>query len=324
MSFRVLAAATLVTALPCSTAASALDPDPNAASLNGEAALQAGFPSDPRVVEVRAGGVNRARTVGTQCTGFIADQPDYKITYQPRSGSLPLIFSVVSDSDTMLAIRAPDGAWYCDDDSGEGSNPAIRFNNPRGGGYSIFVGTYDSGGNARAQLRISELTSSVPSAAIFNGGGTVAASAGSAGTRPNPDTPSYNGSVTLATGFGGARQVRVRAGGDIDARIVSQQCTGFVGARPDYKVVYQAQATGGKVGSALPLIFTVRSDADTMLVINGPDGRWYCDDDGGDGNNPLVRFGAPASGRYDVFVGTYRAGDTVVADLSVAEQASGR
>jgi hypothetical protein len=56
----------------------------------------------------------------------------------------------------------------------------------------------------------------------------------------------------------------------------------------------------------LPLILSVSARADTTLVVNGPDGRWHCDDDGGtNGNNPMVRFNAPQSGRYESWIGTY-------------------
>lgn len=315
-SLPLLAVLGLVTSAP----AAALDPDPSAPSLNGEVTLQSGFPGDPRVISVRAGGINRARMLGSDCTGYVANQPDYRITYQPRTGTLPLIFSVQSESDTMLAVRAPNGRWYCDDDSGGGSTPALRFNNPLPGRYAIFVGTYSSGANAAARLRISELTSSVASSANFDlgGRGTATASDSASRVRIDPAGESFNGSAALATGFG-LRRVNVRAGGDANALTISAQCTGFVGTRPDYKVEYRAQSGGGKVGSARPLMFSVRSSADTMLVINGPDGRWYCDDDGGEGNNPLVRFDPPTSGRYDVFVGTYRAGDTVESELRISE-----
>jgi hypothetical protein len=316
--------ASLAAALACLSAAPAIaDPDPAAPSLNGARDLQSGFAGDPITIQVRAGGVNRARTIGSQCNGYIADRPDYRITYHPRTGTLPLILAVRSDSDTMLAVRAPDGRWYCDDDSGGGSNPAIRFNRPLDGAYAIFVGTYNEGGNAPAALRISELTSNQPTAATFTLGGTTSSAGKVPDQRMNPDEQPYNGETSLSTGFGSTRRVAVRAGGRIDARSVGRQCTGFAGSKPDYRVRYQAQAIGGKVGSAMPLIFTVNSRADTMLAINGPDGRWYCDDDSGPGTNPLVRFDAPRTGRYDIFVGIYEAGEVVDAELRIDERDGG-
>ena len=44
-------------------------------------------------------------------------------------------------------------------------------------------------------------------------------------------------------------------------------------------------------------------NSDTTLAINGPDGRWYCNDDGGNGVNAGITLSG--SGVYDVYVGTY-------------------
>jgi hypothetical protein len=131
----------------------------------------------------------------------------------------------------------------------------------------------------------------------------------------DPSAASLNGEVTLSSGFNNdPRVVNVVAGGTIDATRLGGQCRGVVAANPDYKVNYTA--------GSLPLIISVSSRADTTLVINGPDGRWYCDDDGGNGNNPSVRFNNPQSGRYDIFVGTYSAGTPQPARLHISELTS--
>jgi hypothetical protein len=120
--------------------------------------LQAGFPNDPRVVALQSGGSNNAENVANGCRGFIADAPDVRVNYQ--SGSLPLIISVASNADTTLVVNAPDGRWYCDDDSGvNGLNPMVRFNSPQSGQYDIWVGTYGNASLQPAQLNISELYS---------------------------------------------------------------------------------------------------------------------------------------------------------------------
>jgi hypothetical protein len=66
------------------------------------------------------------------------------------------------------------------------------------------------------------------------------------------------------------------------------------------------------------LIFSVRADSDTTLVINGPDGRWYCNDDA-NGVNPAFRFASPRSGQYDVWVGTYSNSGLRPARLFISE-----
>ena len=71
-------------------------------------------------------------------------------------------------------------------------------------------------------------------------------------------------------------------------------------------------------GGNLPLVISVSSNRDTTLVVNGPNGRWYCDDDSGEGLNPSLRFGSPMSGQYDIWIGSY-SGDYVSGTLSISE-----
>lgn len=129
---------------------------PSAAPTYGEVSLSAGFTPDPYRVDLMSGGpVNSAERLGGNCPGFIADAPDFDLYY--NAGSLPLILSVHARSDTTLVVHAPDGQWYCDDDSGAGVNPKLRFAAPQSGLYDIWIGSYDPGSNAPAQLKISEL-----------------------------------------------------------------------------------------------------------------------------------------------------------------------
>lgn len=123
----------------------------------GEVELEAGFTPDPRVISLRAGGSIAASAARSDCRGFITDAPDVRLRYD--AGSFPLIISVGSDSDTTLVVNGPDGTWYCDDDSGEGSNPSIRIENPQAGRYEIWVGTYRAGATQDARLNISEVRS---------------------------------------------------------------------------------------------------------------------------------------------------------------------
>ncbi|MCW5725525.1 MAG: peptidase S1 [Maricaulaceae bacterium] len=124
----------------------------------GTVNLSGGFTPDPYWVTLQSGGsIDSAQSIGGHCRGFVANAPDVRLNFRP--GSLPLIISVASDSDTTLVINGPDGRWYCDDDSGQGLNPSIRFNNPQGGQYDIWVGTYGSTSLRNASLSISELYS---------------------------------------------------------------------------------------------------------------------------------------------------------------------
>src|SRR5215470_6486946 len=109
--------------------------------------------------------------------------------------------------------------------------------------------------------------------------------------------PTY-GTTDLATGFQpDPFVVQVQSGGSIDAQSINPGCKGFIASAPDVRITFNA--------GSLPLIISVASDADTTLVVNGPDGAWYCDDEGGqNGHNPSLRFGRPQSGQYDIWIGT--------------------
>lgn len=124
----------------------------------GSVSLQAGFTPDPHTVNVRSGGDRQASTLGNNCSGYIANAPDYRLHYE--SGSFPLIISVDSDADTTLVVNGPNGSWHCDDDGGEQSlNPMVRIEKPVSGQYDIWVGTYGSEDIESALLQISELSS---------------------------------------------------------------------------------------------------------------------------------------------------------------------
>ena len=133
-----------------------------------------------------------------------------------------------------------------------------------------------------------------------------------AAQNPNAD-PSY-GTINLATGFTPDPQVvSLRSGGNIDAGSISASCAGYIANAPDVRLVFTA-------GSNLPLVISANASADTTLVINAPDGNWYCDDDGGnEGLNPSIRFNRTMSGRYEIWVGTYGNSSLQSAELHISE-----
>ena len=123
-------------------------------------------------------------------------------------------------------------------------------------------------------------------------------------------SPTY-GTISLNPGFSpDPYVVSLEAGGSIAASGIG--CTGYIANAPDLRLNYTA-------GDALPLIISVNSEADTTLVINTPTGGWACNDDGGRGSNPSIRFSAPQSGQYDIWVGTYSDDGIEPADLHISE-----
>lgn len=111
---------------------------------------------------------------------------------------------------------------------------------------------------------------------------------------------------------------RITSGGNLDVSNMSlaSGCAGFVTAQPDYILDY-TEARG-----FLRLYFAAQGGGDTTLVVNDAAGHWHCNDDSFGGVNPTVDISHPPSGQYDIWVGSYRAGETVQGTLHVTEMRS--
>jgi hypothetical protein len=133
-----------------------------------------------------------------------------------------------------------------------------------------------------------------------------------------PATGQPGQQFALAEGFTpDPNRHRVTAGGDLDlSRCPGVPGRGWVTFRPDFIVRYQTH-TGAT--SRKTLTFRVESSADTILLINDPGNRWHWDDDLGKNRNARIRFPNARSGRYDIWVGTYKKGQRPSAQLSISE-----
>jgi hypothetical protein len=108
--------------------------------------LSAGFTPDPAELEIVAGGSVNASNVG--CSGMISNAPDARLIW---SGGR-ITIGARSGSDTTIVVNAPNGQWYCADDT-NGLNPAVTLSGS--GQYDIWVGTF-GGGTASAVLYATE------------------------------------------------------------------------------------------------------------------------------------------------------------------------
>ena len=106
--------------------------------------------------------------------------------------------------------------------------------------------------------------------------------------------------------------VNLVAGGPLAAaEAANSACRGYVTQAPDYELSFEP--------GSLDLFISAVSDTDTTLVVNGPDGNWYCDDDSAGSLNPGLHFEGPMAGTYDIWVGTYLSGDGAEAQLHISE-----
>lgn len=140
------------------------------------------------------------------------------------------------------------------------------------------------------------------------------------------------GSHTLTSGFtpdpwgfpitagGGTSAVDVSTLGLSDAASGQPCGRSFVTRRPDFHFTFRA----GSSFSLVRFYVVTANGADATLLINQPNTQWRCNDDHGHsewGNNlmPTIDFTNPASGRYDIWVGTFDASSHNPGTLFVTE-----
>jgi hypothetical protein len=122
------------------------------------------------------------------------------------------------------------------------------------------------------------------------------------------------GTVTLNEGFLPDPWNRsVTAGGRNEITNCGVGGWGWVARRPDYRLQYNSSG-----GSALT--FIIQSNIDTVLLVNGPSGQWYFDDDGGNDLGAALRIGNAPSGQYDIWIGSYNQGSGIPATLQISER----
>jgi len=86
------------------------------------------------------------------------------------------------------------------------------------------------------------------------------------------------------------------AGGPVQASTLNPSCRGYVTSGQNHMLNLTAPFTNLRI--------VVSAARDTTLVVQLADGTYRCDDDGGEGMNPLVTGAFPA-GLHRIFVGTY-------------------
>ena len=254
--------------------------------------LDGGFLPDPVIRDVSAGGNTDASNI-SGCSGYISNAPDLELNYS--NPALELSFFVESASDATLLINGPAGNWYCNDDFSTTSdtNPGIVFEDPAPGIYDIWVGTYSSEDiYNKARVIITELD--VPWD-DYTGSNSVPDN----GVGFDPSLEAFN-SESLPGNFSPDPYIINVVAGGLNYVGYITGCTGYVSSAPDLELSFINP-------SNYSLSFFVDGDIDTTLVINGPDGQWYCNDDfeTAGGFNPGVVFDSPQSGVYDVWIGKY-------------------
>lgn len=98
--------------------------------------------------------------------------------------------------------------------------------------------------------------------------------------------------------------VSVQGGGEVDASLLSSQCSGFINRQPVVTVNWTGTAP------YVNLFFV--SDSDPTLAVLTPDGQLLCNDDTNkDLLDPGIDLSDPISGTYRIWVGSYAKGQLI-------------
>lgn len=232
-----------------------------------------------------------AASLGSGCVGRISEEPQLELALDSATELSVEVQPVGSPlHDLTLAVVGPDGWARCVDDT-EGLQPRLSARLPAGR-HRIFVGRQQAEGKLRVRLSVYPgLWDKRPAARIARLPAPLLD-----GPQPTPIEPlagGASGGLRLAEGTAPG-QLRGVAGGPREAARVGPGCAGFISDGPDHLLEVME-----------PMELTVRADAeaDTSLVIVGPNGRVFCNDDL-EGWTPAVRA-LFDRGLYRVFVGAH-------------------
>ncbi|AKF04614.1 Alpha-mannosidase [Sandaracinus amylolyticus] len=274
---------------------------PGAPPQYGVLQVRGGVAPDPTVADGVAGGPVSLSGANSSCRGYAQSAPSHVIMAQ--SGLRFLAIMVNSSFDSTLMVQTPDGQVYCNDDT-DGLLPRVEISSPPGA-IRVWVGAYSSSGGGPYRLGLSN-NPGIRAQQLGppgSGGGVV--------VTPPPGRPPVVGGITPGApplfGNTGVRQgfqpdpvvLTGSAGGPIDASMLDSSCRGWITPQPSHVVMAQ---------SGFPnLRMLVSAGHDTTLVVQYPDGRIACNDDGAGSLNPLIE-GPTGPGPIRVWVGSYSSG----------------
>jgi hypothetical protein len=118
-----------------------------------QAAVEIGdtLAQDPLLIPLQGGGENDIFALNPQldartgCEGYMNAAPTMAITLLSEQALLRLFFLPDGGTgDATLIMAAPDGSWYCNDDSYNSLHPTLSIVGAAPGTYQVWVGNYDA------------------------------------------------------------------------------------------------------------------------------------------------------------------------------------
>ncbi len=268
----------------------------------GVESLVAGFLPDPFYTLVAGGG---GITVGgaaldETCVGYADPSPTFRLSWGGRSTRLRFLFipTLPEDADPALIVRAPAspgsleaGVWACNRDYLPGLlRPMVEFIQPTAGDYDVWV--------------LNETTPFSPVVGMLYVTEKIV----------TPDSIRSGNTLPVAglVGFdlGGGDVDMLALNADTIRNAAGAECPGFYPAAPSFAFDLAA-------GTPYLRLFFVGT-GDPALIIQMPDGLWYCDDDSFDTDYPTVTIlGNLSAGVVRAWIGSYTASDRPVGALSI-------
>jgi hypothetical protein len=125
--------------------------DPSQPAKQGGLAVSGILASEPVAVTLSGGGAvdlgaaNPSLERRSGCLGYHDAVADYALMLESPQLYLRLFF-VAADAaqDAVLVVRAPDGSWYCNDDSYDSVHPTLNLIGVPAGEYSLWLGNFDA------------------------------------------------------------------------------------------------------------------------------------------------------------------------------------
>ena len=229
---------------------------------------------------------------GPACAGLVEPAPTVALVLE-GDGPVAVTATDGGTTDLVLVLRTPGGAWLCSDDA-DGTDPGVQIDDPEGGAYLVWTGTFgglglDPAGAAAVEVTVEARRGEI----VVSGGGAlpepVQVEPQSPGTYSG-DALRPGGAAVVLSAF--EDEADVLAGGPVLNPVEGDACAGFLSERPTAEVAASGSVTISATG-----------DADLTLAVRTAGGAWACSDDA-DGTDPRVEIDA-AGGAVSVWVGTF-------------------
>ncbi len=291
--------------------------DPSLPPAHADVTIAHGFLPDPFWTVVVGGGELAVPPLDpanpAACVGYVTREPDLRLDW---SGASPALrFHVVTPEETTdaaLIVRTPDGGWLCNADFAPGgyTDPSVEVRDPLEGVYTVWVAN-EAGYGLRftGALYVTEINST-PETVQPPGTRALTIVAGlDPFSRPAPIPFDQNAPDPLALtnplGFPGATVNLPELNPPLEGQM-TPPCVGFVPVSPTLTVDLTFPYP------YLRVFFVGAERTDPTLVVRMPDGRWFCNDDSYNSQQPTINIlGPAASGIAQIWVGSFGLSDRI-------------